>query len=868
MDSRSRRLPFCLSSPRSSYTSSIPTVSSSSLGSSRLYSRETTLSSDRFPRASSTYKADLDQQNSRLLSSTRDYGGSDSRSSNWKLPTSLTSSGRSYDRPWTESSLSSRSKLTDSEGRLGMSSGLLNASDDGDSKRAKLSYSNRGLSTRTPSALVTASTYTSKGLGSGRGIGGIGEKQNDTIDSSWSSCRLLSLSSSSSTKSLLSRREQESKYEPSSLSSLGDRRFRTPGVSSSLYQTDRLTSTYAQGARPKESAYSSSSSAARESSLSHHLSSSTPHRSSPLVRDLSSRTPTRFVSSSSSLRSSPVQTRKVVSSSDICSSYSSHTPRYSAPPVRPEATLPPRPAPEGGESEGRRSTRRLLSRLFSRRSSQDSSSGSSSVRSLDDDSPSTGGESVDGDEVAGLSVVDPDARRSETTSDGLRNLKADLAPIQEGTSDGYRSGLSGSRMTSWREPGVGSSNSSSSGVSTGPSWLSSSRSETTLDGLRNRRADLAPIQEGNSDGYRSGLSGSRMASWREPGVGSSNGTSSSGGGTSSSWLSSSLLGRCPPLLSRLRRHASNGSAHTAAASQECLSRPQHLLRRWDGVEHKTSQEDEDDDDDEEEDDDDEEEEDDDDDDSEEEEGAVGLDAFGVRRPCRLEDEALPEREDGSVAFPSHRRAGVYESISAAMAQLSSLENQLDVPKEKPAASRDQEKLRKIKERLLLEESDEEEGDLCRICQMGEESASNPLIQPCRCTGSLQYVHQDCIKRWLRSKIGSGTNLEAITTCELCKEKLRLDIDNFDIQELYRTHVQSEYDDFISSGLYLVVLLHFCEQRFSDVLGAVDAAGLFNLVRILHDHMDDLESSQSDGEVPDIRPSIEFSDLDDDLEEDY
>lgn len=59
-------------------------------------------------------------------------------------------------------------------------------------------------------------------------------------------------------------------------------------------------------------------------------------------------------------------------------------------------------------------------------------------------------------------------------------------------------------------------------------------------------------------------------------------------------------------------------------------------------------------------------------------------------------------------------------------------------------------------RLLLEDSDEEEGDLCRICQMGEEAASNPLIQPCRCTGSLQYVHQECIKRWLCSKINSGT----------------------------------------------------------------------------------------------------------------
>uniref|UniRef100_H3C6H5 RING-type E3 ubiquitin transferase n=1 Tax=Tetraodon nigroviridis TaxID=99883 RepID=H3C6H5_TETNG len=179
-----------------------------------------------------------------------------------------------------------------------------------------------------------------------------------------------------------------------------------------------------------------------------------------------------------------------------------------------------------------------------------------------------------------------------------------------------------------------------------------------------------------------------------------------------------------------------------------------------------------------------------------------------------------------------------------------------------ASSNNQEKLRRIKERLLLEDSDEDEGDMCRICQMGEDSASNPLIQPCRCTGSLQYVHQDCIKRWLCSKISSATNLEAITTCELCKEKLHLNIDNFDIQELYRTHVQSsqsEYDEFISSGLYLVVLLHFCEQRFSDVLGAVDGAGLFNVLRILHEHMDNLENPLGeDEEVRDNRPSIEFS----------
>lgn len=58
---------------------------------------------------------------------------------------------------------------TDSEGRLGMRSVLLNATDDGDSKRAKLSYSNRGLYSRTPSTSVTGSTYSSNGLSSGRG---------------------------------------------------------------------------------------------------------------------------------------------------------------------------------------------------------------------------------------------------------------------------------------------------------------------------------------------------------------------------------------------------------------------------------------------------------------------------------------------------------------------------------------------------------------------------------------------------------------------------------------------------------------------------------------------------------------------------
>ena len=215
-------------------------------------------------------------------------------------------------------------------------------------------------------------------------------------------------------------------------------------------------------------------------------------------------------------------------------------------------------------------------------------------------------------------------------------------------------------------------------------------SEAAPGSLRSRRADLAPIQENCNDGYRSGVTRSRTASWREPGVGSSNTntTTSSGGSSGSySWLSSSLRGRCPPLLSRLRRHAQNESAH----SEGVYSRPQHLLRRWDDLEHKATQEEEDDDDDDVEEDEDEDEE----EEEEEDEGAVGLEDFGAGLPCRLEDETLPDLEDASVGFSPLHRVGVYDNTSLSMGPLGA-ESQLE--KETLVSSRDQEKLRKIKER--------------------------------------------------------------------------------------------------------------------------------------------------------------------------
>ncbi|XP_075036888.1 E3 ubiquitin-protein ligase MARCHF7-like isoform X1 [Mixophyes fleayi] len=105
--------------------------------------------------------------------------------------------------------------------------------------------------------------------------------------------------------------------------------------------------------------------------------------------------------------------------------------------------------------------------------------------------------------------------------------------------------------------------------------------------------------------------------------------------------------------------------------------------------------------------------------------------------------------------------------------------------EKSENSRDPEKLKKIQESLHLKDWEEEEGDLCKFCLTGMSTPTDPFLEPCKCSGSLQYIHQDCMKKWLHTKINSGSSLETITTCELCNEKLELNLEDFDIKKLYR-----------------------------------------------------------------------------------
>ncbi|XP_050756282.1 E3 ubiquitin-protein ligase MARCHF7 isoform X1 [Gymnogyps californianus] len=261
-----------------------------------------------------------------------------------------------------------------------------------------------------------------------------------------------------------------------------------------------------------------------------------------------------------------------------------------------------------------------------------------------------------------------------------------------------------------------------------------------------------------------------------------------------SWLSSSLRNRCTPLFSRRRREGRDES--TRISTSDTTARSQHVFRRRESA------------------------------------TASPPDSAHSRRSSGI----LP----GSLfrfAVPPTLGNSLSDNLMITVDIIPSGWNQSDGQesgKSKITPSRDPERLQKIKESLLLEDSEDEEGDLCRICQMSSASSDNLLIEPCKCTGSLQYVHQECMKKWLQSKINSGSSLEAVTTCELCKEKLHLNLEDFDIHELYRAHANEQADyEFISSGLYLVVLLHLCEQRFSDMLGtASEASTRVRLLRMI------------------------------------
>lgn len=58
-------------------------------------------------------------------------------------------------------------------------------------------------------------------------------------------------------------------------------------------------------------------------------------------------------------------------------------------------------------------------------------------------------------------------------------------------------------------------------------------------------------------------------------------------------------------------------------------------------------------------------------------------------------------------------------------------------------------------------------DVCRICQCDgcEIQKDSPLVAPCLCSGSLKFVHQACLQKWIKSSDK--------LSCELCQFEYKM-----------------------------------------------------------------------------------------------
>ncbi|AFZ81211.1 hypothetical protein BEWA_006200 [Theileria equi strain WA] len=132
------------------------------------------------------------------------------------------------------------------------------------------------------------------------------------------------------------------------------------------------------------------------------------------------------------------------------------------------------------------------------------------------------------------------------------------------------------------------------------------------------------------------------------------------------------------------------------------------------------------------------------------------------------------------------------------------------------------------------------GNTCRICLCDDDDASGPLITPCKCKGTLTYVHLACIRSWIKGRLncydGNGSpNVSYFWQklhCELCGASYPsyINIDNketefVDIEQPNPPYAVLEPENSIDRGYFIVSLAkkdaiigrgHDCDVRLTDI----------------------------------------------------
>ena len=106
--------------------------------------------------------------------------------------------------------------------------------------------------------------------------------------------------------------------------------------------------------------------------------------------------------------------------------------------------------------------------------------------------------------------------------------------------------------------------------------------------------------------------------------------------------------------------------------------------------------------------------------------------------------------------------------------------------------------------ILKENINSKKSRICRICYLEEESElENPLVQPCKCSGSLKYIHLKCLKHWIMTRSCQKVEdaefcsvfLFKEVECEICKMKLP-DLINHKGKYFYLLDFSQDYKSYL------------------------------------------------------------------------
>ncbi|CAK66609.1 unnamed protein product (macronuclear) [Paramecium tetraurelia] len=114
---------------------------------------------------------------------------------------------------------------------------------------------------------------------------------------------------------------------------------------------------------------------------------------------------------------------------------------------------------------------------------------------------------------------------------------------------------------------------------------------------------------------------------------------------------------------------------------------------------------------------------------------------------------------------------------------------------------------KVKQPIFIEQ---QEAKSCRICLETELDNDKPIIQPCKCKGSLGQVHEEvrlyiyneCLKTWIVTQ-----NKQIFTCCEICKIEYSIEFTSRKVC-LPRKACKSNLENMIALICLLFIFLGF------------------------------------------------------------